>query len=117
MRMLSPLSPIACGGIGAIIPTAGVGDIPTMAGEAIRLTTDMAAGASAGAASTAVGLGDGDITTTITITGAGIPDIIGAVAIGEAVACTLTVVRMATVSLPATAWQGQHPVPVALPVP
>lgn len=63
MPTLSPLSPIACGGTGVIIPTVGVA-ILTIAGTAG--TALLGAGDSAGAAGT-VAAGGGIITTITTI--------------------------------------------------
>lgn len=87
--MLSPLSPIVCGGIGVIIPTVGDGDILIMVG----------------AASMVAGVGDGDIIITIIITmrEAGIPDIIGVIITGGEVVYIPTDVRMVTAYLLAIA--------------
>lgn len=85
--MLSPLSPIVCGGIGVIIPTVGDGDILIMVG----------------AASMVAGVGDGDITIIITMREAGIPDIIGVIITGGEVVYIPTDVRMVTAYLLAIA--------------
>lgn len=106
----SPLSPIVCGGIGVITPTAGVA-IPIMVGEVTRLTMP-AAGASAGADSMEAGVGD---ITIITIMEAGIPVAdTGVEATGEEVVYIQTDVPMATVQ-PLTSVVHQQPVALRAP--
>ena len=76
MHMLFPLSPIVCGGTGAMVPMDGVGDILTMVSVGTAGTVRV--GALAGAAGMVAGVDGGDITIII-------PDTILVAAIGDVI--------------------------------
>lgn len=90
MHMLFPLSPIVCGGTGAMVPMDGVGDILTMVSVGTAGTVRV--GALAGAAGIVAGVDGGDITIII-------PDTILVAAIGGEVAAIGDVILILHVAL------------------